>query len=169
MAIYRFFQQGREHPHPSKPILVYKRKFFRINFEIELILIESFKAICDLGYSRSAEELMAVSPIKKKCPQCNAKAVRLYQNKTVEGKRKWVPIAWCCTDCNFLYTVASNTLMYPIGGKEYNISYDGKCPNCDLKLTRLFRHKNPVHGKQEWLSTAWYCARCKYVWLDNPE
>ena len=27
--------------------------------------------------------------------------------------------AWCCTDCNFLYTVASDTLMYPIGGKEY--------------------------------------------------
>ena len=110
-----------------------------------------------------------VSPIKKKCPECSAKAVRLYQNKTVDEKRKWIPTAWCCTDCNFLYTVASDTLMYPIGGKDYKKSYNGVCPNCDMKLARLFRHKNPVHGKQEWISTAWYCSRCKYVWLDNPE
>ena len=108
-----------------------------------------------------------VYPIKKKCPQCSGKAVRLYQNKTIDGKRKWVPTAWLCTDCNYLYTVASDTLMYPIGGKEYQESYNGKCPNCDLKLTRIFRHKNPVHGKQEWISTAWYCNRCKYVWLDS--
>jgi hypothetical protein len=107
--------------------------------------------------------------IKKKCPQCSSKAVRLYQNKTVDGKRKWIPTAWCCTDCNFLYAVASDTLMYPIGGKDYKKSYNGKCPNCEMKLTRLFRHKNPMHGKQEWISTAWYCSCCKYVWLDNPE
>ena len=112
---------------------------------------------------------MMVLTIKKKCPQCNGKAVRLYQNKTIEGKRKWVATAWCCTDCDFLYTVASDTLMYPIGGKDYSESYNGKCPNWDLKLVRLFRHKNPVKGKQEWISSAWYCNRCKYVWLDKEE
>ena len=108
-----------------------------------------------------------MSSIKKKCPQCSGKAFRLYQNKTIEGKRKWVPTAWCCSDCHFLYTVASDTLMYPVGGKEYKDSYSGKCPNCDLKLGRLFRHKNPVKGKQEWISSAWYCNCCKYVWLDK--
>ena len=110
---------------------------------------------------------MVVLLIKKKCPQCNGKAVRLYQNKTINTKRKWVPIAWFCTECNFLYTVASDTLMYSVGGKNYKKS-NNKCPNCDMKLTRLFRHKNPLHGKQEWVSTAWYCIRCKHVWLDKP-
>jgi len=57
--------------------------------------------------------------------------------------------------------------MYPVGGKEYKESYSGKCPNCDLKLGRLFRHKNPAKGKQEWISSAWYCNCCKYVWLDK--
>ena len=110
-----------------------------------------------------------VAIIKKKCPQCQGKAFRLYQNKTLDGKRKWVPTAWCCDDCHFLYTVASDTLMYPVGGKEYKETYNGICPNCEMKLTRMFRHKNPVKGKQEWISTAWYCSRCKYVWLDKDE
>lgn len=104
---------------------------------------------------------------KKKCPQCSKKAVRLYQSKTVEGRRKWVPVAWCCTDCFYTYTIASGTLMYSVGGKTYRESFQGKCPNCDQRLSRLFRHKNPAQGKQEWVSTAWYCARCKYVWIDE--
>ena len=109
---------------------------------------------------------MVVAAIKKKCPQCGSKAVRLYQNKTIDGKRKWIPITWQCTSCNYVYTVASDTLMYPIGGKAYQEKYQGKCPNCTMKLIRIFRHKNPLHGKQEWVSTGWYCSRCKYVWLD---
>ena len=79
-----------------------------------------------------------------------------------------MPTAWFCTECSYVYTVASDTLMYPIGGKPYQESFEGKCPNCTLRLVRLFRHKNPVRGKQEWLSTAWYCTRCKYVWMDQP-
>jgi len=108
-----------------------------------------------------------VSSIKKKCPECGSKAVRLYHNKTIEGKRKWVPTAWICTDCRYVYTVAADTLLYPIGGEEYKESGHGACPKCDLKLTRLFLHKNPVYGKQEWISSGWYCSRCKYVWMDK--
>lgn len=93
--------------------------------------------------------------------------MRLYQNKTVDGKRKWIPISWHCTECDYVYTVASDTLLYPIGDEEYKESLKGKCPKCDLKLIRLFRHKNPMYGKQEWISSAWYCTRCKYVWMDK--
>ncbi len=93
--------------------------------------------------------------------------MRLYQNKTVDGKRKWIPISWHCTECDYVYTVASDTLLYPIGDEEYKESFKGKCPKCDLKLIRLFRHKNPMYGKQEWISSAWYCTRCKYVWMDK--
>jgi len=99
--------------------------------------------------------------------KCGSKAVRLYQNKTVDGKRKWISIAWRCTECGYVYTVASDTLMYQIGGDDYEESYDGKCPKCGLKFVRLFRHKNPVYGKQEWISSGWYCTRCKYVWMDK--
>ena len=51
--------------------------------------------------------------------KCGSKAVRLYQNKTVDGKRKWIPIAWRCTKCGYVYTVVSDTLVYPIGGDDY--------------------------------------------------
>lgn len=108
-----------------------------------------------------------VNVIRKKCPECGGKAVRLYQNKTVDGKRKWVPIAWTCTKCSYTYTVAGDTLLYPVGGEQYKEEYGGHCPKCDLRLIRVFRHKNPVHGKQEWISSAYYCSRCKYVWLDK--
>ena len=57
--------------------------------------------------------------------------------------------------------------MYPIGGETYDDTYQGHCPKCDMKLRRIFRHKNPVHGKQEFVSLGWYCNRCKYVWLDE--
>ena len=87
----------------------------------------------------------------------------------VEGKRKWVSVAWQCTACNYVYNVASDTLMYAIGGKEYEDSFHGACPKCDLRLIRIFRHKNPVYGKQEWISLGWYCRRCKYVWLDKKK
>ena len=105
--------------------------------------------------------------IRKKCPECGSKSVRLYLNSTVNGKRKWIPTAWLCTKCNFTYTVASDTLMYPIGGEEYRESFKSKCPKCDQKLLRIYRHKNPIHGKQEWISTAWYCTRCKYAWINK--
>jgi hypothetical protein len=108
-----------------------------------------------------------VCVIKKKCPECGGKAVRLYQNKTVGGKRKWLPIAWLCTQCNYVYTIASDTLLYPVGGEGYQDTFHGKCPKCDLRLTRIFRHVNPVYGKQQWISTGWYCNRCKYVWMDK--
>ena len=110
---------------------------------------------------------MVVEYIKKKCPECGGKAVRLYQNKTIEGRRKWVPTAWRCTKCNYIYTVASDTLLYPMGGDVYDESYRNKCPKCDLKLIRVYEHKNPVYGKQKWISAAWYCQRCKYIWMDK--
>ena len=105
--------------------------------------------------------------IRKKCPRCASKAVKLYQNKTVDGRRKWVPTAWICTDCGHVYTVASDTLMYGIGGDPYDESYNEECQKCGLKLARLYRHKNPVHGKQEWISMGWYCNRCRYSWIDK--
>ncbi|MFH1100989.1 MAG: hypothetical protein V1726_03005 [Methanobacteriota archaeon] len=107
--------------------------------------------------------------VKKKCPECGSKAVRLYQNKTMEGKRSWYPIAWVCTKCSYVYSVASDTLIYPIGGEEYKESYQGICPKCDLQLRRIFLHKNPVYGKQQFISSGWYCTRCKYVWLDKKK
>jgi C4-type Zn-finger protein len=108
-----------------------------------------------------------VFDIKKKCPECGSKAVRLYQSKTINGIRKWIPTAWFCTDCNYVYTIASDTLMYSLGGDEYKKRYHSKCPKCDYRLKRIYRHKNPVHGKQKWISIAWYCGRCKYVWMDT--
>jgi len=105
--------------------------------------------------------------IRKKCMKCGSKSVRLYYNKSVDGKRKWIPAAWNCTNCRYVYTVASDTLIYPVGGEPYKESYNKKCPKCDLRLLRLFRHKNPTNGKQQWISYGWYCTRCKYVWLDE--
>ena len=105
--------------------------------------------------------------IKKKCPECGEKAVKLYQNKSKKGKRRWIPIAWFCTNCNYTYNVVSNTLIYKIGEEPYQQSFKGKCPKCDLKLSRLYRHINPIYGKQLWTSKGWYCTRCKYVWIDK--
>ncbi|MBU0496741.1 MAG: hypothetical protein KKG04_02145 [Candidatus Thermoplasmatota archaeon] len=90
--------------------------------------------------------------------------MRLYQNKSVDGKRRWVAVAWMCTICGYIYTVASDTLVYPLGGERYEESFHQLCPKCERRLIRVYQHKNPVHGKQEWISTAWYCTRCKYLW-----
>ena len=107
--------------------------------------------------------------IKKKCPECGSKAVKLYQNKSIEGKRAWIPTAWHCTKCGYTYNVAADTLMYKIGSESYSESFKQKCPKCDLGLVRLYRHINPKHGKQKWTSMGWYCTRCKYVWMDKKK
>jgi hypothetical protein len=86
---------------------------------------------------------------------------------SIDKQRKWVPIGWHCTSCSYTYTVASDTLIYNIGGKDYQSSYKGVCPKCDLKLVRLYRHINPKTGKQQWISMGWYCKRCKYTWIDE--
>ena len=98
--------------------------------------------------------------IRKKCPKCANKAVRLYQNKSIDGKRHWISVAWKCTACDYVYNVASDTLVYSISGDKYDESFQHHCPKCDLRLIRVYQHKNPSHGKQEWISTAWYCTRC---------
>ena len=103
--------------------------------------------------------------MKKKCPQCSKKAVKLYRIKTIDGKRKWLPVAWFCTSCKFVYHVAQDTLIYSIGGKELETQFKQQCPNCNKKLYRLYRHLNPKYGKQQWIPHGWYCERCKYVWL----
>ena len=105
--------------------------------------------------------------IRKKCPECGSKAVRLYQNKSIDGKRKWIPLAWYCTDCSYTYQVVSDTLIYKIGDKAYQHSFGKKCPKCALKLVRVYRHKNPKNDKQQWISTGYYCTRCKYIWMDE--
>ena len=110
---------------------------------------------------------MVVIKIKKKCPECGSKAVVLYQNKSFEGKRAWLPTAWHCTKCGYTYNVAADTLMYKIGSEPYEESFKQKCPKCDLGLARLYRHINPKQGKQKWISMGWYCTRCKYVWMDK--
>jgi uncharacterized protein with PIN domain len=107
--------------------------------------------------------------IRKKCPECQGKAVRLYQNKSIKGKRKWIPVAWYCTKCSYIYQVISNTLIYKIGDKNQNINNNEKCPKCNLKLVRIYRHINPINGKQQWISKGNYCTRCKYVWIDQEE
>jgi len=105
--------------------------------------------------------------IKKKCPECGSKAVKLYQNKSFEGKRAWIPTAWNCTKCGYTYYVAADTLMYKMGGDDYSQSFKKKCPKCSLGLVRLYRHINPKYGKQKWISQGWFCSRCKYVWMDK--
>ncbi|RLF33319.1 MAG: hypothetical protein DRM98_02475 [Thermoplasmata archaeon] len=107
-----------------------------------------------------------VVKIKKKCPECGSKAVKLYQNKSFNGRRTWIPIAWYCTKCGYTYNVVADTLMYKMGGEPYNENFNKKCPKCNLGLVRLYRHINPKHGKQKWISKGWYCTRCKYVWID---
>ena len=77
--------------------------------------------------------------------------------------------SWYCTDCKYTYTVKGDTLIYSVGGEPYEESYKQKCPKCDLKLSRLYRHINPVHGKQSWKSKGWYCSRCRYVWMDKEK
>ncbi len=108
-----------------------------------------------------------VIKIIKKCPECRSKAVKLYQNKSFEGRRSWIPIAWHCTKCGYTYNVAADTLMYRMGNEPYEKSYNKKCPKCSLRLVRLYRHINPKHGKQKWVSKGWYCTRCKYIWMDK--
>jgi len=107
--------------------------------------------------------------IRKKCPKCGSKAVKLYQNKSMRGKRRWIPTAWHCTKCGYTYKVASDTLIYKTGDEPYKQSFKEKCPKCTLGLVRLYRHVNPKYGKQYWTSMGWYCTRCKYVWMDKKE
>ena len=102
--------------------------------------------------------------IRKKCPECESKAVRIYQNKSTDGIRKWEPIAWYCTNCEYIYNVISNTLIYKIGEKG---EVNNNCPKCDLKLVRVYRHINPQNGKQKWLAIGKYCKRCKYIWMEK--
>jgi len=108
-----------------------------------------------------------VITIIKKCPECRSKAIKLYQNKSLEGKRSWIPIAWHCTECGYTYNVAADTLIYKIGSEPYDDSFNQKCSKCNLGLARLYRHINPKKGKQKWVSMGWYCTRCKYVWMDK--
>ena len=103
----------------------------------------------------------------KKCPKCKKKAVKLYINKTVDKKRKWVPISWLCTSCGYVYQVASDTLIYEMGEIAKDDKSIHRCPNCDMKLVRSYRHKNPKQGKQQWLAMGWYCSRCKYCWINS--
>lgn len=105
--------------------------------------------------------------MRKKCPQCGGKAVKLYRIKTIEGKRTWLPTAWFCTSCKYVYHVAQDTLIYKIGGEGYDEQFQQQCPKCDKTLYRLYRHINPKQGKQQWVPYGWYCERCKYVWLDK--
>ncbi len=107
--------------------------------------------------------------IKKKCPQCGSKAVKLYQNKSIAGKRKWISISWYCTECGHTYKVARDTLIYPVGKEPYDESFNEKCPKCEKKLVRVYRHINPKNGKQKWVSKGWYCERCKYIWMDEKK
>ena len=106
--------------------------------------------------------------MKKTCPKCKGKSIKLYRNQTVDGKRKWVPIMWYCTSCSFIYQVAADTLLYK-SGEVINASKLGKqCLNCGKNLFRLYQHKNPKYGKQQWISFAWYCSLCKYAWVESP-
>ncbi len=105
--------------------------------------------------------------MKKKCPKCSSKAVKLYRNKTIQGKRRWISTAWFCTTCSYVYHVAQDTLIYRIGGDSYREQYQQHCPKCEKQLYRLYRHINPKHGVQLWVTMGWYCQLCKYVWLDK--
>ena len=105
--------------------------------------------------------------MKKTCPKCKGKSVKLYRNQTIEGKRKWVPLMWYCTSCSYIYQIAADILLYKSGELvDSNIPYY-HCIKCDKKLTRLYQHINPKYGKQQWLSLGWYCDRCKYAWVES--
>ena len=105
--------------------------------------------------------------IKKKCPNCGLQSFRLYQNKSREGKRKWIPIAWHCSNCSYTYQIISDTLVYKIGEESADNKNNKKCPKCDKKMVRIYRHKNPTKGEQKWISMGNFCSRCKYVWMDK--
>jgi hypothetical protein len=83
------------------------------------------------------------------------------------GKRKWEAVAWYCTSCSYVYKIVSDTLIYKMGDNNYKDSFNNKCPNCVKKLVRIYRHKNPKNGIQQWVSIGRYCTRCKYVWTDK--
>ena len=85
----------------------------------------------------------------------------------IDGKRKWVPIGWFCTDCSYIYQVASDTLIYKMGERWDQSSDLQTCPKCEKKLVRAYRHKNPKHGKQQWIAKGWYCNRCRYAWITS--
>jgi DNA-directed RNA polymerase subunit M/transcription elongation factor TFIIS len=107
--------------------------------------------------------------MRKTCPKCKGKSVKLYRNQTVNGKRKWVPLMWYCTHCSFIYQIAANTLFYKSGEMIYQSPFSKHCPKCEKHLYRLYQHKNPKHGRQSWISVGWYCDRCKYSWIEgNP-
>ncbi len=93
--------------------------------------------------------------------------MKLYRNKTIQGKRRWISTAWFCTTCSYVYHVAQDTLIYRIGGDSYREQYQQHCPKCEKQLYRLYRHINPKHGVQLWVTMGWYCQLCKYVWLDK--
>ena len=57
--------------------------------------------------------------------------------------------------------------MYKVGKEKYKEAYKKKCPKCEKGLVRLYRHINPKHGQQKWVSLGWYCERCKYIWMDE--
>ena len=59
--------------------------------------------------------------------------------------------------------------MVKIGIETYDEKLDKQCPKCDLHLVRIYRHINPKHGKQKWVSLGWYCERCKYLWMDEEK
>ena len=86
----------------------------------------------------------------------------------IDTKRKWVPICWFCTDCSYIYQIASDTLIYKMGEAINQSSLSTHCPKCEKKLVRAYRHKNPKYGKQQWLSIGWYCDRCRYAWVEVP-
>ncbi|MEA3458090.1 MAG: hypothetical protein U9R21_05375, partial [Candidatus Thermoplasmatota archaeon] len=67
----------------------------------------------------------------------------------------------------YVYKIVLDTLIYKMGDTEYKDFFNMKCPNCSLKLVRVYIHKNPKHGKQQWISVGRYCTRCKYVWMDK--
>jgi hypothetical protein len=105
--------------------------------------------------------------MKKTCPKCKGKSVKLYRIQTIDGKRKWVPLFWYCTSCFYIYQVAADTLFYKCGEIVNTSLFQKTCSKCDKKLIRLYQHKNPKYGKQQWISIGWYCDRCKYGWVES--
>ena len=105
--------------------------------------------------------------MKKTCPKCKGKSVKLYRNQTIDGKRKWVPLLWYCTSCSFVYQIKADTLFYKSGEEIELLKINKHCLKCEKKLVRLYQHKNPKYGKQRWISIGWYCDRCKYAWIES--
>ncbi len=107
--------------------------------------------------------------MKKKCPECGGRAVRLYRNQTIDGVRKWVSIAWMCCDCKYVYTVAGNTLVYKMGSSAGTNTSGSSCPKCEKSLVKAYRHLNPKDGKQQWVAVGSFCPLCNYVWLKEQD